>query len=80
MNQQLKGINTVFYGNTGCGVFKGCILNLKGFWLKINFSQIKLSNLENRSSGELSKVIKFDFKSQFSMSKIIRTFLDFIFN
>jgi hypothetical protein len=25
-----------YYGNTGSGVFKGGIQNLKGFWLKIN--------------------------------------------
>ena len=54
MNQQLKGINTVCYGNTGCGGFNGGIQNLKGFWLKINCSQKKLPNLENWSSGELS--------------------------
>ena len=58
MNQPLKGINTVCYGNTGCGVFKGGIQNLKGFWLKINRSQIKLPNLEKWSSGELSKIAK----------------------
>ena len=39
----------------------------KGFWLKINCSQMELSNLENSSSVKLSK-------SQFSMSKIIRIF------
>ena len=58
MNQQLKGINTFCYGNAGCGVFKRGVQNLKGFWLKINFSQIRLSNLENWSSGELSKSAK----------------------
>ena len=44
------------YGNTGCGVFKGEIQNKKYFWLKINCSQIKLLNFENRSSGELSQI------------------------
>jgi hypothetical protein len=43
------------YGNTGCGVCKGRIQNLKGFWLKINCSQMKLLNFENWSSGELLK-------------------------
>ena len=51
------------YGNTGCGVFEGGIQNYKGFLLKINFSQMKLPNVENWSSGELSKVPKFDFQS-----------------
>ena len=54
MNQQLKGITTVCYGNTGCGVFKGGIQNLKGLWLKINSIQMKLPNFENWSNGELS--------------------------
>ena len=43
------------YGNTGCGVFKGGIQNQKGVWLNINCSQMKLSNLEIWSSGELAK-------------------------
>ena len=46
------------YGNTGCGVFKGGIQNKKGFGLKINFSQMKIPNLENWSSGKLSKSAK----------------------
>ena len=46
------------YGNTGFGVFKGGLKNWKGFWLKINCSQMKLPNLENWSSGELSKSAK----------------------
>ena len=44
------------YGITGCRVFKGGIQNYKGFWLKINCSQMKLLNFENWSSGELSKI------------------------
>ena len=44
------------YGNTSCGVFKGRIQNQKGFWLKINCSQMKVLNFENWSSGELSKI------------------------
>ena len=35
------------YGNTGCGVFKGGIQNLKGFWLKIKCSQMKSLNFVN---------------------------------
>ena len=37
------------YDNTGCGVFKERIQNLKDFGLKINFSQMKLLNFENWS-------------------------------
>ena len=44
------------YGNTGCGVFKGGIQNYKGFWLKINCSQMKSSNFDTWSSGKLSKI------------------------
>ena len=38
---------------------------------------MKLPNFENWSNAELSKVPKFDFQSQFSMSKIIGIFLIF---
>ena len=48
----------VYYGNTGCGVFKGGIQNQKGFWLKINCIQMKLPNFENWSNKELSKSTK----------------------
>ena len=67
------------YGITGCGVFKGGIQNQKGFWLKINCIQMKLPNFENWSNGRCQKVPKFDFQSQFSMSKIIGIFLIFFF-
>jgi hypothetical protein len=40
---------------------------------------MKLPNFENWSNGEVSKVPKFDFQSQFSMSKIIGIFLNFFF-
>ena len=46
------------YGNTGCGVFKKGIQNWKGFFLKINCSQMKLPNLEDWSSSKLSKSAK----------------------
>ena len=46
------------YGIPGCGVFKGGIQNQKGFWLKINYIQMKLPNFENWSNGELSKSTK----------------------
>ena len=48
----------VQYGNTGCGAFKRGIQNSKDFWLKINCSWKKLPNLENWSSGKLSKSAK----------------------
>ena len=32
------------------------IQNRKGFWLKINCSQMKLLNFKNWSSGKLSKI------------------------
>ena len=44
------------YGNAGSGVFKRGIQNQKGFWLKINCSQMKLPNFDNRSNGQLSKI------------------------
>ena len=43
------------YGNTGCGVFKGEIQNWKGFWLKINCSQMKSLNFANWCNGEVLK-------------------------
>ena len=46
------------YGNTGCGVFKGGIQNLKGFWLKINCSQRKSLNFANWCNGDVSKSAK----------------------
>jgi hypothetical protein len=66
------------YGNTGCRVFKRGIQNLKDCCLRIN-------NLPKGNYWILSfwlmtscqKVQKFDFQSQFSMSKIIQIFLNF---
>ena len=46
---------------------------------KNQHTQRKLLNLKNWVNGEVSKVPKFDFQSQFSMSKIIRIFLNFFF-
>ena len=42
---------TKVYGNTGCGVFEGVIQNYKGFWLKINCSQMKSLNYANWCDG-----------------------------
>ena len=47
---------TAGYSNTDCGVFKEGIQNQKGFWLKINCSQMILPNFDNWSNGELSKI------------------------
>ena len=52
---------------------------LEIFSPKNQHAQRKLLNFENWVHGEVSKVPKFDFQSQFSMSKIIRIFLDFFF-
>ena len=41
------------YGNTGCGVLKELIQNQKGFWVKINCIEMKLTNFENWNNGEL---------------------------
>ena len=53
-----KNVNkiSVCYDNIGCGVFKWGIQNQKGFWLQINFSQMKIPNFYNCSNGELSKI------------------------
>ena len=48
----LLGIADLHYGITGCGVFKAGIQNWKGFWIKINCSQMKLLNFENWTNGE----------------------------
>ena len=50
---------------------------LEIFSPKNQHAQRKLLNFENWVHGEVSKVPKFDFQSQFSMSKIIRIFLIF---
>ena len=76
---EYKSVGPFIYLPTmaGCGVIRGRIQNQKGLWLKIHCSQMKLPNLENWSICELSKSAKFDFQSQFSMSKITRIFLIF---
>ena len=62
---------SIKYGNISRGVFKIGIQNYKGFCQKINCSLMKSLNLENWCNG--------DFQSQFSTSKIIQIFLNFIF-
>ena len=48
------------------------------FWPKNQVTQRKLSNFEFWIDGD-QEVVKFGFQSQFSMSKIIRIFLNFVF-
>ncbi len=47
------------------------------FLPKNQHTQRKLLNFEFWINGKLSKSAKFDFQSQFSMSKILRVFLNF---
>jgi hypothetical protein len=44
------------YRASGTWGHKGGIQNWKGFWLKINCSQMKLENCDNWRSGELQKL------------------------
>ena len=57
------------YGNTGCRVFKGGIQNWKYFWLKINIPNGNYLILGICVMGRYQKLQKFDFQSQFSLSK-----------
>ena len=70
------------YGNTGCGVFKWGGTKLERFLPKNQHTRRKLLNFENWVNGEVSKSAKspnlLTF-SQFSISKIIRIFLNFFF-
>ena len=67
------------YGNTGCGVFKRGVQNEKDFCLRINILKGNYWILSFGLMASCQKVPKFDFQSQFSMSKIIRIFLNFFF-
>jgi hypothetical protein len=69
-----------YCGNTGCGVFKGGIQNYKGFWLKINCSQMKLPNLVNWSSDELSKSAKIWLSKSIFYVKNHQNLSEFFFN
>ena len=69
----------VQYGNTGCRVFKRGTQNWKDFCLKINIQKRNYWILRIGLMGKCQKVPTFDFQSQFSMSKIIRIFLNFFF-
>ena len=50
---------------------------LERFLPKNQHTQRKLLNFENWCNGEATKSAKFDFQSQFSISKIIQNFLNF---
>ena len=49
---------------------------LEIFLPKNQHTERKLLNFENWVNEEVTKTPKFDFQSQFSMSKIIRTFFN----
>ena len=53
------------YGSTSTSVFKRGVTQSEIFLPKNQHSQRKLLNFENCCSGKVSKVPKFDFKSQF---------------
>ena len=59
------------YGNTGYGVSSLAIQTYRDFCLKINISQGYWCILRIGVLGRCQKVTKFDFQSQFSMSKIV---------
>ena len=67
------------YGNTGRGVFKRGVQYWKDFCLRINILKGNCWILRIGLTERRQKVPKFDFQSQFSMSKIIRIFLNFFF-
>ena len=74
--QQLDKSDTD-YGNTGYGVSSPGIQNQKDFCLKSNISKGNYWILRIGIMGRCQKVPKFDFQSQFSMSKNIGIFLIF---
>ena len=67
---------SMHYGNTGCRVFKW-EYKIRKIFAKNQHTQRKLLNFENWCNRKVSKVLKFDYPNQFSMSKIIRIFLIF---
>ena len=65
-----------FLDNTGCRVFKGGI-HKRGFWLKINCSQMKSFNFANRCNGEVSKSTEIWLSKSICYIKNYLTFSDF---
>ena len=66
------------YSNTGCGDFRLGVKNQKDFCLRLNVLKGNDWILRIRLMGRCQKVPKFDFQSQFSMSKIIWIFLNLL--
>ncbi len=66
--------NAVYHCNTDCGDFKRGIQNWKDFCQRINKPKVNYWILSFGLMVSCQKVPKFDFQSQFSMSKIIRYF------
>ena len=66
--------------NWNMAVFKRGMQNSKDFCLRINILKGNYWILRIGLMGRCQKVPKFDFQSQFSMSKIIRIFLNFFFH
>ena len=67
------------YGNTCWGAFKTGIQFRKVFGYKSTYPQEILGFLRIGEVRKCQKVQKFDFQSQFSMSKVIQIFLKKIF-
>ena len=72
----IKSFATSKYGSTSCRVFKQGVQNWRDFCLKINLPKRDYWILRIGVMGRCHKVPKFDFQSQFSMSKIIGIFLN----
>ena len=70
-------ITIMHYGNKGCWVFKRRVQNWKDFCLITHTPKENYWILRIGVMGRCQKVPKFDFQSQFSMSKIIGIFLFF---
>ena len=66
------------YSSRGCGFFKQGIPNYKDFCLQINIPKQNYWNLSFGLTESCQKVPKFDFQSQFSVSKIIRILIIFL--
>ena len=67
-------------GSTGCRVFKQGVQNWKDFCLKISIPKGNYWILRIGVMGRCQKMPNFDFRSQFSTSKIIRIILIIFFS
>ena len=77
-NMHLKPYCTYILWQYGFWSFLAGGTKLERFLPKNQHTQRKLLNFENWVNG-CQKVPKFDFQSQFFMSKVIRIFLNFFF-